>query len=260
MIAFPLLAALISLACAAIAGRRYWARRRQHELCWSIAFGFFALGAGAAVVGYLAGWTPLLVRVFYASGAILTTGFLGLGSLSILLGRRLDRWGPGIMLALTALSFAFVFNTPVNPARLGEGWDALERDGTPTRLLAALTNAAGASIVIGGALYSAYAGLRRGMPRDRALGLILIAAGTLVVAGGSSLIELFGDSIYLFVAMAPGVAIIMLGYLQANRAGRPAPAERQVTTPPPAGPPVAVGTVGSAHRSVTPPAGAPPAV
>ncbi len=162
MIAFPLLAALISLACAAIAGRRYAARRRPHELCWSIAFGFFALGAGAAVVGDLAGWTPLLVRLFYASGAILTTGFLGLGSLYILLGRRLDRWGPGIMLALTALAFAFVFGTPVNPARLGEGWHALERDGTPTRLLAAVTNAAGASIVVGGALYSVYAGLRRG--------------------------------------------------------------------------------------------------
>ncbi len=60
------------------------------------------------------------------------------------------------------------------------------------------------------------------MPRDRALGLILIAVGTLVVASGSALVELFGDSNFLFVAMAPGVAIIMLGYLQANRAGRPA--------------------------------------
>ncbi|MDP9373464.1 MAG: hypothetical protein M3Q65_13640, partial [Chloroflexota bacterium] len=224
MILFPLSAALISLACAAIAARRYWARRRPHELCWSIAFGFFALGAAAATAGYLAGWTPLLVRLFYVSGAILTTGFLGLGSLYILAGQRLDRWGAGVMLALTALAFAFVFNTPVDEARLGEAWDALEREGTPTRLLTIITNIAGTLIVVGGALYSIYAGLRRGMPRGRALGLLLIAAGTLIVASGSSLKEAFGNSILLFVPMAPGVLIILLGYLQANRAGRPAPA------------------------------------
>ena len=220
MVVFPLLATLISLACAILAVRRYIARHRPYELSWAIAFGFFALGAGAATLGYLIGWNALFIRLFYASGAILTTAFLGLGSLYLLLGARLDRWGPGAMLVVTAFTFASVFNTPVDPARLGEAWYALQTAGTPTRALAIVANIFGATVVVVGALYSVSVGLRRGMPRERAFGVLLIAIGTLVVASGSSLIRLFGDTSFLFVAMAPGVAIIMAGYLLANRAPR----------------------------------------
>ena len=177
MVAFPLLATIISLACAILATQRYIARHRPYELSWAIAFGFFALGAGAASLGYLIGWNALLVRLFYSSGAILTTAFLGVGSLYLLLGSRLDRWGPGAMLIVTAFTFASVFNTPVDPARLGEAWYALQTAGTPTRALAIVANIFGATVVVGGALYSVSVGLRRGMPRDRAFGVLLIAVG-----------------------------------------------------------------------------------
>lgn len=220
MVVFPSLATLISLACAILAVRRYVARHRPYELSWAIAFGFFALGAGVATLGYLIGWNALFIRLFYASGAILTTAFLGLGSLYLLFGSRLDRWGPGAMLVVTAFTFASVFNTPVDPARLGEAWYALQTAGTPTRALAIVANIFGATVVVVGALYSVSVGLRRGMPRERAFGVLLIAIGTLVVASGSSLIRLFGDTSFLFVAMAPGVAIIMAGYVLANRAPR----------------------------------------
>jgi len=243
MAAFPLLATVISLACAVLATRRYVARHRPYELSWAIAFGFFALGAGAATLGYLVGWNPLFVRLFYASGAILTTAFLGFGSLYLLLGTRLDRWGPGAMLIVTAFTFASVFNTPVDPARLGEAWYALQTAGTPTRVLAIAANIFGAAVVVGGALYSVSVGLRRGMPRERAFGVLLIASGTLVVASGSSLIRLSGDTALLFVAMAPGVAIIMAGYLLANRAPRlDAPVATASISP---GPALAVAVVGA---------------
>ena len=217
MILFPLSAALISVACAAIASWRYRARRRPHELAWGIAFGFFALGAFAEVIGDLGGWSPLLTRLYYVSGAMLTVGFLGLGSLSLLVGPRLERWTPGIMLALTATGFAFVFNTPVNPLHLDRGWEALETDGTPTKVLTILINTVGTLIVVGGALYSAYAGWRRGMARNRVIGLVLIAAGTLLVASGGTVYRAFGNHAYLYTTMAPGVAVILLGYLQVNR-------------------------------------------
>lgn len=239
MTVFPLSAALISLVCAAIASRRYGERRRPHELAWGIAFGFFALGAFAEVIGDLDGWSPLLTRLYYVSGAILTVGFLGLGSLSLLIGPRLERWVPGIMLALAATGFAFVFNTPVDTMRLDRGWEALETDGTPTLVLTILINTVGTLIVVGGALYSAYAGWRRGMPRDRVIGLVLIAAGTLLVASGGTVYRALGDHAYFYTTMAPGVAIILLGYLQANRA---APKGRPVVTLDQAGPTPAGGS------------------
>jgi peptidoglycan/LPS O-acetylase OafA/YrhL len=218
MILFPLSAALLSLLCAAIAARRYAARRRPHELAWGIAFGLFALAASVEVAGDSAGWTPFLVRLYYASGVVLTTAFLGLGSLALLLGRRLERWGPGLMLALAALGVAFVFNTPVDEARLDQGWQALQRRGTPTYLLTTLSNAGGAAVVIGGALYSVAVGRRRGMPRERMAGLLAIALGTLLIASGGIVARRLGNDDFLYTTMTPGIAIILLGYLGANRA------------------------------------------
>lgn len=223
MLAFPLSAALISLVCAAIALGRYLTRHRPHELAWGISFSLFALGAFAEVAGDLIGWTPLLTRLYYLSGAVLTVAFLGMGSLYLLLGRRLERWGPGIMLALAIGGASFVFTTPVDPEKLDQGWQALAVRGTPTLPLTIFLNTAGTLIVVGGALYSIAVGRRRGLPRDRALGLLLIAAGTLVVASGGTLVRAFGNHAYLYLTMAPGVAIILAGYLLANRVTRGAP-------------------------------------
>lgn len=224
MVAFPLIAALTSAACMAVAVRRYAARRRPYELAWSLAFAFFTLGAAAEVAGDLVGWSPLLTRLYYVSGAVLTVGYLGLGSLQLLLGRRMERWFPGVMLGLGALGFAFVFTTPVDASKLDRGWQALAVKGTPTLIVTILINSVGTLIVVGGALYSAVVGRRRGMPRERVAGLAAIALGTLVVASGGTVYRVLGDHAYLYTTMAPGVAIILVGYLLANRSSAtPAP-------------------------------------
>jgi GNAT superfamily N-acetyltransferase len=239
MVVFPLLAGLISLVCTGVAGWRYWRRRRPHELAWSIAFALFALGALAEVAGDFFGWSAWLARVYFVSGAILTVGFLGIGSLYLLVNRWMTRWGPGLMLGISALSVALVINTPVDASKLPQGWDALQRQGTATEIWTIVVNAVGSLIVIGGALYSVWAGWRRGMPRHRAAGLVLIAVGTLLVASGASFYKLLGNHAYLYVPMAPGVAIILAGYLLTNRASRgvrpaPAPVAAPVTATAPA--------------------------
>ncbi|MGN6809244.1 MAG: GNAT family N-acetyltransferase [Thermomicrobiales bacterium] len=245
MAVFPLLAGLISLVCTGVAGWRYWRRRRPHELAWSIAFALFALAALAEVAGDFFGWSAWLARIYFVSGAILTVGFLGIGSLYLLVNRWMTRWGPGLMLGISALSVALVINTPVDASKLPQGWDALQRQGTATEVWTIVVNAVGSLIVIGGALYSVWAGWRRGMPRHRAMGLVLIAVGTLLVASGASFYKLLGNHAYLYVPMAPGVAIILAGYLLTNRAGRGAPsmpapvAAPVVTAPANAGSPVA---------------------
>jgi len=223
MIVFPLAAALIALATALYALRRYLARGRAHELVWTAAFGLFALAAGLEVIGSLAGWTPLLARLYYLSGATLVVGYLALGTIYLLFPRPAAHLSLAVLAALSVLAVGLAFRRPVNEALLAtEGWRAPDRGG----LLLVLTiflNTAGTIILVGGALFSAWQLFRRRLMPQRVLGLVLIAAGALVVAAGGTLTRL-GAHEYLYIAMAVGVALIFIGYVQANvpAPGKPA--------------------------------------
>jgi len=216
MIAFPAAAAAISLACALVVAWDGLRRPKPDKAAWTVAFALFAVAAGAEVVGSVAGWTPLLVRIYYLAGAVLVVGFLALGELYLLAPRRTANVGPGAALLVTALAVAVVQAAPVDEARLAsDGWEALER-GPAVKALAIGLNAGGTVVLVGGALFSAWRFWRRGIQRHRMIGCLLIALGTLVVASGGTLTRL-GRPEYLYVAMAAGVAIIFAGYLEARR-------------------------------------------
>jgi len=223
VVAFPILALIISLACAVSVARDARRTPRAHLTMWAVSFAVFAIAAGAEVVGSLAGWSPLLAQVYYLSGAVLVVGFLALGEAALLWPRSVGRFVPGIALLLTALAATLVFDAPVDAARLQtEGWQAIERG----PLLVALTvgiNALGTLVLVGGALWSAWQFSRRRTNRDRMVGCILIAAGTLVVATGGTLTRL-GNPELLYVAMALGVGMIFLGY-RLTRSPHPAVAQ-----------------------------------
>jgi hypothetical protein len=69
VIAFPAISALISFACALVIAADAVRRPRPDKVAWVIAFAIFAVAAGAEVVGSLAGWSVLLARVYYLTGA-----------------------------------------------------------------------------------------------------------------------------------------------------------------------------------------------
>lgn len=256
MILFPAVAAVVSLACALVVTGDGWRRPKPDKAAWAIAFALFAAANGAEVIGERVGWTPLLARLYYLSGATLVVGFLALGQLYLLAPRRTAAVGPGLALLVVALAASLVVGAPVDGARLAaDGWDALER-GPALKAMAIGLNAGGTAVVVGGALFSAWRFRRLGIQRNRMIGCVLIAVGTLVVASGGTLARL-GRPESLYVAMAVGVAIIFAGYLSARRpTATPAPvavdgAER--TAVPPGAVPikangrVAVGSNGSAN-------------
>ena len=187
MVVFPIIATLISLACAVVVARDAWRRPKPDKVAWAIAFAVFAVAAGAEVAGSLAGWTPLLVRAYYLAGAVLVVGYLALGELYLLAPRRVEAIGPGAALLVTALAVTVVLDAPIDPARLErDGWEAIER-GPALIALAASINALGTLILVGGALVSAWRFWRRGIHRQRMIGCLLIAGGTLLVATGGTL-------------------------------------------------------------------------
>jgi hypothetical protein len=217
MIVFPLVAALIALACAAFVGRDAWRRPRPERVAWTIAFAVFAIAAGAEVLGAALGWNATLARVYYLTGAVLVVGILALGELYLLAPERMPAIAPGLALLVAAISATVVWSAPIDQARLqGEGWGAIER-GPVLIALAASINAGGTLVLALGALYSAWKLRVVGGLRNRAIGCILIALGTVVVATGGTLTR-FGHREYLYLAMAAGVAIIFLGVLMTRSA------------------------------------------
>lgn len=224
MVLLAALSALISLACALVIAWDARHRPRPDKVAWTVAFAVFALAAGVEVVGSTLGWTPTLARLYYLAGATLVVGYLALGELYLLAPRRIAAVAPGATLLVTAFAAALVFDAPVDRARLAaDGWDAIER-GPALKTLAIGINTLGTLILVGGALFSAWRFWRRGIHRQRMIGCLLIAGGTLVVASGGTLTRL-GYEGALYGAMAAGVAVIFAGYLQTRR---PEPTGRAV--------------------------------
>jgi hypothetical protein len=234
VIVFPLVALFASLACAGVAAARYRRTRRTHELVWTAAFALFVAGAACEVAGARWGWNPFLTRLYYYSGATLVVGYLALGTLYLLAPRRMAEYALVTLLLLSGIAGVLVAATPVDASVLPTaGWTALQKG--PALVALTLTlNIGGTVIVVGGALLSAWRAWReRGWSR-RLAATLLIAAGALVVASGGTLTRL-GHHSYLYLAMAPGVCLLLAGYLVPEVRGVPGlprRAPRGVRAPP----------------------------
>src|SRR5680860_712414 len=102
MVIFPLIALLVSAACTAVMSRDAWRRPRPDRVVWAIAFGIFAVAAGAEVAGSLGEWSAPLARLYYLCGAVLVVGYLAVGEGYLLARHRIERLAPGLTLLITA--------------------------------------------------------------------------------------------------------------------------------------------------------------
>ena len=196
--------------------RRFAARRRLHELIWGATFGAFGLAAGAEAYAGVFGWTPALVRLYYLAGASLSVGFLALGTLVLLVPRRIALVALGVVLVQSAFMVFLVLRSPVDPEAVRvAGWSALGRDGS-LRALALTINVLGTLIVLLGTFGSAYAQWASG-GGSRAFGVLLIGLGTLTVAAGGSLTR-FGHHL-LYGPMVLGLLLIFAGYRRVTSPG-----------------------------------------
>lgn len=217
----PFLSTLITFAFAVAVFNRYRSRKGAHLLLWGIGLALYGLGTFSEA--YLSlGWSDLMLRVWYLTGAMLTAAWLGQGSVHFLVRRR------GVALALTAalalaslLSVVGVFTASVN----GASFDShiaistqyktmMERNGL-TILLTILLNIYGTVWLVGGAIWSAYLFARKQILPHRVIGNVLIAIGALMPASAGTLIRIgFGDWLYLSELL--GAAIMFAGFVAAT--------------------------------------------
>jgi len=221
---------LVTFIFAVAVFNRYRYKRGTHLLLWGIGLIFYGLGTLTEVVLTFT-FSPLALKLWYLSGAMLTAAWLGQGTVYLLVRRRGVASVLTVILTLVSLiSLALILAAPISPAAAAfdthqpasaQYKDILVRSGIIT-LLTILLNIYGTLTLVGGAIYSAYLFWRKKVLANRMVGNLLIAAGALMPAmGGSFLKAGLGDWLYLSELL--GVIIMYAGFLQAT-AG-PAPAQ-----------------------------------
>lgn len=224
---YALLATVVSAAFSTTLWVQYRNRPRPFLLAWAIALAFYAIAALTEVLGAANGWSPALYRTYYFFGGIILVGLLALGEV-YLLAPRYRSLALTILVVLGAIGLAGILGASLDMAKLQThevpNADTIRAQGGIFDILAIamaiLINTVGTIILIAGALWSAYAGWRRGGAGSRVLAMVLIAVGAFIVAGASSLTRVFHVYEVFYVGQAIGVLVMFGGFLMTQRVPR----------------------------------------
>ncbi|HEY4377583.1 MAG TPA: hypothetical protein VGM93_10505, partial [Acidimicrobiales bacterium] len=202
---------------------RWLARRRPHEAVWSISLFLFAAGSLALLAATGLGWDQWSFRAFYLFGGILNVPFLALGTVYLLAGEQVGRRATQAVVVLAAFATGVILMAPlhgrIDPHAFPDGKDHF---GVLPRVLAGVGSGVAATVIIAGALWSAWRLLRHrtsggAVSAGRlAAANVLIAVGTLVISA-KQLFEALGDKETAFAAaVAVGILLIFVGFLLTN--------------------------------------------
>ena len=241
MWAFPLAAAFVALAFAAMIGRRFVHRRDPALAMWTIALLMYAAASFAMFLGAFSNWTTGEFRVYWVLGAALNVPFLAQGELYVLVR---PRWVNDVLLVVllfgTGFAVAKIQSAPVHVAPLRDqlplGKDVFG-PGSEAHGLPQLYSIPAYVVLVAGALWSAWRMRRVPGLRARALGTLGIAAGATIVAIGSGIGAGYGVVALFSTSLAAGVAVMFWGFLRASRSREAPPTAPAPTVPASAGPP-----------------------
>jgi hypothetical protein len=208
----PLIAALVGAAFAVVVGRQYLTRRKPYQAIWALALAMFGVAAAFETVGQLAGWSDATYKGYYLFGGLLNVGWLGTGSLLLLVPPRAGRVAVIVMALISLICVVAVLMSHTNPTLL--------KAQVPPRgaidvsaVLPLITNVGGSLLLVGGAAWSAWKSARAGAARNRVLGLAVLAAGAFIVAGGHSYAQSKGVYIAQPLSEAVGIIAMFGGFL-----------------------------------------------
>lgn len=202
---FPIIAIVVAWLFSGQLARQWWERRRDHALAWAMALFLFGLGHVAVLIGITAGWSPPVFGIYWLSGALLNVPLLAIGQLHLSDSKRSVIWWTLAGLAVvwnTSFTITATYDTAVLAAATGvPSGEAVIGGSIAYALLRPMTYSF--AIVVIGSAWSAW--------KFKKWSLLLIAVGTSVAAGGSSVI---GSSVdYLFpVLSAAGVLLMYMGF------------------------------------------------
>ena len=195
-------------------------RRKPHQLAWSVGLLFYAVAAAMeAWSEYVGEWNPYVYRIYIVLAASLV-GFLGLGSYYLIARRR---FGPDVYLGMNVgWLLVFLLGSLTAQLKLDSlvpgitvGGQALGESLTFPRYMSFFFNVPGSIFLLGGALLSIWRFARKKEYAYRMWANVLIAAGTLIIAGAGGMAR-SGQTVGLYPAEMVASAMLLAGFLMAG--------------------------------------------
>ena len=213
--------------------RQYAARRKTHQLMWGIAIAIWAIAVAAELAATLQGrWGMITYRAYYATGALLIPAWLGMGTLYLILPRRVNNVILVFLTVFSVIGVLLIATWTIDSATL---YSAVAGQVPlkvfpffPIQLLLILLNTLGALAFILGALWSVVIFTWKRQNRERAIATGLIAIGGLIAAVAHSAGVLSGIELFRISELV-AVLFIFVGYLLSNS---PAPQPARTATQP----------------------------
>jgi hypothetical protein len=222
----PIATTIIALVFSYVILQRYRERRTGPHLAWWAAGVFlYAVGTFTESVVTLFGWSELVFRSWYISGALLGGAPLAQGTVYLLLSRRTANRLTLVLVPFILIAAMCVLLTPIDQSFVERHrLTGRVMEWSWVRLFSPFVNTYAFIFLVGGAALSAY---RYSKSRDtyhRFIGNTLIAVGALLPGIGGMATRM-GHTEVLYVMEFFGIALIWLGYRWNVRA----PATARVT-------------------------------
>lgn len=217
---WPLATAVLGFVYAGLVLRQWLARRKPHQMAWTAGLMMYAIAAAMEFYSELTNsWNPLVYR-FYIVLAASMVGFLGLGTLYLMAKKRL--WG-NLYLAFNLFAIGVflggVLKTPLLASQLVAGitvgGKALGAATSFPRIMSLFFNIPGTIFLFGGALLSIYRFSRKTEYAYRMWANVIIATGTIIIAGAGSMARA-GNTVGLYPAEMIASALLLWGFLKAS--------------------------------------------
>ena len=205
-----LLAGLVGAAFAATVAAQYARAHRPYQLAWAAGLAAYAGAALLEAAGVGIGWTPLLYRLYFPLAAG-TVGLLGLGTVLLVLPRRVALGSTLLVLALIAIAALAPLAQPLPDALPPDVGAKAVPFPNPGRFAFLVLNVAGGLALIVGALWSWWT--------TRRAGVLLIGVGAMAPFLGGTLSTLSAFDLRALLQFI-GIAVMFAGYLQ-GRESRP---------------------------------------
>ena len=212
MFVIPLIAGAVGGAFAAVVARQYLNRRKPYQATWAVALAMFAAAALFETAGEAFGWSEATYKGYYLFGGLLNVGWLGLGSLLLLIPPRAGRIATIAMVVVSVVALVAVLISHTDPQLLRAQVPARGAIDVPA-VLPLITNLGGSLLLIGGAAWAAWKAARSAAPGNRVVGLAVLAAGAFIVAAGHSYAQTKGVYAAQPISEALGIVAMFVGYL-----------------------------------------------